>query len=152
MTCRASVCGRPHPADTIIARQRHKIQNFEKNRTYIKYNGLLRMPTNFYETQDELIIGCSCMMVRPSVRPSEEFTHTQTHLHISPSLLQIIKHLYTKSQKMFKISKIDVKKLYLNFFSKSQKMFKISKIYVKRLYLKFFSKSQKNVQNFKKLC
>ena len=45
MTCHASVCGRPHPADTNIGRERHKIQNFEKNGTYVKYNGLLRMPT-----------------------------------------------------------------------------------------------------------
>ena len=49
MTCRASVCGRPHPADTKIARQRHKNQNFEKNGTYVKDNDALRMPTNFFD-------------------------------------------------------------------------------------------------------
>ena len=55
MTCRPSVCGRPHPADTKIARERHKIQNFMKNGTYVKYNGLLRMPTNFFD--DPTIFG-----------------------------------------------------------------------------------------------
>ena len=38
-----------------IARQRHKNQNFEKNGTYVKYNGLLRMPTNFFD--DPTIFG-----------------------------------------------------------------------------------------------
>ena len=55
MTCRASVCGRPHPADTKIARQLHKNQNFEKNGTYVKYSGVLRMPTNFFD--DPIIFG-----------------------------------------------------------------------------------------------
>ena len=55
MTCRASVYGRPHPANTKIGRERHKIQNFEKNGTYVKYNGLLRMPTNFFD--DPTIFG-----------------------------------------------------------------------------------------------
>ena len=55
MTCRPSVCGRPHPADTKIARERHKIQNFMKNGTYVKYNGLLRMSTNFFD--DPTIFG-----------------------------------------------------------------------------------------------
>ena len=41
------VCGRPHPADMKIAHQCHKNQNFEKNGTYVKDNGELRMPTNF---------------------------------------------------------------------------------------------------------
>ena len=55
MNCRASVYGRPHPANTKIGRERHKIQNFEKNGTYVKYNGLLRMPTNFFD--DPTIFG-----------------------------------------------------------------------------------------------
>ena len=55
MTCRASVGGQPHPADTKIGCERHNIQNFEKNGTYVKYNGLLRMPTNFFD--DPTIFG-----------------------------------------------------------------------------------------------
>ena len=42
-------CGRPHPADTKIARQRHKNQNFEKNGTYIKDSVALSVPTNFFD-------------------------------------------------------------------------------------------------------
>ena len=38
-----------------IARQRHKNQNFEKNGTYVKDNGVLRMPTNFFD--DPTIFG-----------------------------------------------------------------------------------------------
>ena len=57
MTCRLSVCGRPHPTDMKIARQRHKNQNFEKNGTYVKDNGVLRMPTNFLPIQPHLATG-----------------------------------------------------------------------------------------------
>ena len=39
-----------------IARQRHKNQNFEKNGTYVKDNGVLRMPTNFFD--DPATFGC----------------------------------------------------------------------------------------------
>ena len=35
------------PADMKIACQHHKNQNLEKNGTYVKDNGELRMPTNF---------------------------------------------------------------------------------------------------------
>ena len=38
-----------------IAHQRHKNQNFEKNGTYVKDNGVLRMPTNFFD--DPTIFG-----------------------------------------------------------------------------------------------
>ena len=38
-----------------IACQRHKNQNFEKNGTYVKDNGVLRMPTNFFD--DPTIFG-----------------------------------------------------------------------------------------------
>ena len=38
-----------------IARQRHKNQNYEKNGTYVKDNGVLRMPTNFFD--DPTIFG-----------------------------------------------------------------------------------------------
>ena len=37
------------PGHMKIARQRHKNQNFEKNGTYVKDNGVLRMPTNFFD-------------------------------------------------------------------------------------------------------
>ena len=47
--CHAKVCGRPHPANTKIARQRHKNKNFEKNGTYIKDSVALSVPTNFFE-------------------------------------------------------------------------------------------------------
>ena len=45
----------PPPADTKIAHQRHKNQKFEKNGTYVKDNGVLRMPTNFFD--DPTIFG-----------------------------------------------------------------------------------------------
>ena len=50
-----SLWGASTPADMKLARQRHKNQNFEKNGTYVKDNGVLRMPTNFFD--DPTIFG-----------------------------------------------------------------------------------------------
>ena len=40
-----------------IAHQCHKNQNFEKNGTYVKDKGVLRMPTNFLTIQPYLATG-----------------------------------------------------------------------------------------------